>query len=171
MATIAKKPIFARMTMHGGPPMSLTLKEGASQTFVKGEIVFINASGYVEEIAGDTPSEIYGVAAQDAHNTTAGAAEVSVWLADPGTLFGINVLESTLTDHVLAQTDLGTFAAIQRDTTNSKVYANISTTAGANTRIFIHCVETADSNSAIGDTNGRVLVTFRQTFVQFGTTS
>ena len=83
MATIAKQPIEAAVQGHGSNPWTLTLKEAASQTFVKGELVFISGDGYVTEIAGDTPSAIYGVAAGPAHNSTAGAYEVPIELAIP----------------------------------------------------------------------------------------
>ena len=167
MATIAKQEIEAAVQIHGSNPFTLTLKEGASQSFVKGELVVITG-GYVVEIASDTPSAIYGVAAGPAHNTTAGAAEVPVELATPEQLFRANVLQSSLADHVLAQTDLGTDMAIQRDTSLSKTFLNASTTAGANIRVFTH---KQARGTSIGDTNGQVLFNFKPNWIQMLGTS
>lgn len=167
MATIAKQEIQAAVQMHGANPFTMTLPEAASQTFVKGELV-VDVAGYVTEIASDTPGSILGVAAGDAHNTTAGAASVPVELAAPQQLFRGNVLETALADHVLDATDLGTDMAIQRDTTNSKVYLNATTKAGANIRVFT--LQRA-RGTAIGDTNGQVLFVFKPNWVQFLGTS
>lgn len=167
MATIAKQPIEAAVQGHGSNPFTLTLKEGASQTFVKGELVFINGDGYVEEIGSNSPGTIYGVAAGDAHNNaTAGTYEVPVELALVEQLFRANVLEDNLADHVLAQTDLGTDMAIQRDTTNSKTYLNTDLTDGV--RVFTH---KQARGTSIGDTNGQVLFNFKPNWIQMMGTS
>lgn len=169
MATIADDIVKAVMTLHGGPPPLLHLAEAASQTFVKGEFVYIGADGYVYEIGGDTPAVIYGVAAQNGHNAaTDGLYDVAVHLASPEVLFEGNVKEAALADHTFAQTDLGTTMAIQRDTTNSKTFLNSAVVAGANVRVFTH---RRARGSAIGDTNARVLFNFLPNTVQFQGTS
>lgn len=168
MATIAKQEIEAAVQIHGSNPFTLTLKEAASQTFVKGEIVFISAAGYVTEIASNTPSEIYGVAMGPAHNGTAGANEVPVCLATPEQLFRANMLQGSLADHTLAQTDLGSDMGIQADTPNSKVYLDSSVIAGANIRVFTH---KQARGTSVGDTNGQVLFNFKPNWIQFLGTS
>jgi len=168
MATIAKQEIEAAVQVHGSNPFTLTLKEAASQIFVKGELVFLSTAGYVTKIASNTPGEIYGVAMGPAHNGTAGQYEVPVCLATPEQLFRGNVLQSNLTDHTLAQTDLGSDMAIQADTPNSKVYLNASTIAGADIRVFTH---KQARGTSIGDTNGQVLFNFKPNWIQFLGTS
>jgi len=75
------------------------------------------------------------------------------------------VLQASLADHVLAQSDLLTPMAIQRDTvsTPNKIYLNASTKSGANTRVFT--LRTAQGTS-IGDTNGRVTFVFLPNYIQ-----
>lgn len=166
--TVAKQEIQAVVQMHGANPFTLTLKEAASQTFVKGELVEIVA-GYVKEIASATTATIYGVAAEDAHNGASdGLYSVSVELAAPQQLFAANVLTTGLTDRVLLQTDLGCDMAIQLDTVNSKVYLDASTKGGANIRVRTH---KQARGTDVGDTNGRALFTFKPNWVQFLGTS
>lgn len=170
MATQLKEIIRAVMTLHDGPPPILNVPEGNSQTFVKGEIVDF-AFGYVKEISSDTPSAIYGVAAASGSNDstaeTDNDVEVPVELAMPDTLFEANMLETGLANHVLAASDLGVTMGIQRDTTNSKVFLNASVKAGSGVRVFVHRVA---RDSAIGDTNARVLFSFLPNFIrQLGT--
>src|SRR5262245_38831786 len=166
MATIKYDRIKGVRTLDGGPPTVQEVDEGASQTFVIGEIVNM-VSGLATEISGDTPSVVYGVAAQDGHNTTAGQ-KVATFLVTPDTIFEANMKQSGLADHVLVQADLGITMAIQRDTTNSKVALNSSTKAGTSVRVFVHAVA---KNSLVGDTNARVLFTFLPNFIQFLGTS
>jgi len=174
MATIAEKELRAVMTLTGGPPPQLTLKEAASQTFVKGELVYISG-GYVTEIGSSgavavaTDPVIYGVAAQDAHNDDSnGDSDVSVFLITPQTLFEANYKASG-SNKVVAQTDLGTVAGLYRDTGDSKVYVDSGAkTPGTNVLVFVHRLA---KDSAIGDTNARVLFTFFQNNIQFAGTS
>jgi hypothetical protein len=167
MATIAKDIVLAVMTLHDGPPPLLHVLEANSQTFVKGEFCFRSA-GYLTEIAGDTPAQIYGVAAGPASNDataqTDNDVEVPCFLADPTTLFEINMLETGLADHVLVASDIGTAMAIQRDTANNKVHLNATIKGGgASVRMFVHRVA---RGSELGDTNARVLASFLPNFVQ-----
>jgi hypothetical protein len=104
-----------------------------------------------------------GPASNDAAAQTDNDVECPVFLAQPDVLFEINMLEGSLVDHVLVASDIGTAMAIQRDTTNSKVYLNSATKAGANVRMFVHRVA---RGSALGDTNARVLASFLPNWVQ-----
>ncbi len=154
--TVTKDIITASASETNSPEFSVTTGEAASQTFPNGWMVQNLGTGYVTGISSDTPVAILGVAAQDAHNLAAAAAtQVSVNIANGSTVFAANVLESGVADHVLAQSDLLTTMAIQRDTssTPNKIYLNASTKAGANCRVFT--LRTAQGTD-IGDTNGRV---------------
>lgn len=167
MATIANEAIKAVTQLTGESPATIACAEGASQTFVGGELVFRNG-GYLEEIGGDTPALIYGVAAGDAHNSTAGAYDVPVYLAHDLQLFAGNVKETGLANHVLVAADIGVVMAIQRDTTNSMTFLNASTKAGTGVRVFVHKLA---RGSAIGDTNARVLFSFLGNWSQGASTS
>jgi hypothetical protein len=168
MATITKDILQAVVQLTGDSPPTISGLEAASQTFVAGEIVFWNA-GYITEIAGDTPTAIYGVAAEPAHNdATAGTHLVSVYLALETQLFAGNVLSTSLADRTLLQTDIGRVMGIQRDTTNSMTYLNATIVGGASGRVFTHKVA---RGTAIGDTNGRVLFNFLPGFTQHAATS
>jgi len=166
MATVSKDIIVAVASEANAPPFSVTTGEAASQTFPKGWFVQNAGTGYVTGISSDTPVAILGLANQDGHNLAAAAdKQVSVDIANAVTVFAANVLETSLTDHTLAQSDLLTTMAIQRDTssTPNKIYLNASTKAGANCRVFT--LRTAQGTS-IGDTNGRVEFVILPNFAQ-----
>ena len=167
MATITKSDMKWVLNYAGTSPDTIELDEGASQTFVKGELVFYSA-GSIIEIASDTPALIYGMAAADGHNAAVNTKKIPVYVVNENLLFEGNVLAASLADYVLAQGDLGTPMAIQRDTTNSRVFLDSGTKAGTNTRVFVHRVA---AGSAIGDTNGRVLFSFIPKFAQSITSS
>lgn len=170
MATVTKDIIrFAQSTV-GGTPAPYSFGEAATQSFVKGEIVFLSG-GYVTEIAGDTPAQILGVAAQAAHNdATAGTHVVSVFLAETTNIFVGNLLTTSLGDYVVTAADVGKYVGIQRDTTNSKVYLNVAPpNGGANVRAVILRID--DRTSSVGDTNARVFFKFLPNNYQLGATS
>jgi len=164
--TVTKDIMLASASEANAPPFSVTVGETTSQTFPKGWLVQNLGTGYVTGISSDTPTAILGLAEQDAHNlSTATAQDISVSIANATTVFSANVLESSLTDHVLAQSDLLTTMAIQCETssTPNKIDLSASTTAGANCRVFT--LRTTQGTD-IGDTNGRVLFVFLPNFAQ-----
>lgn len=168
MATITKERIQCARYAHGSSPKSFDLSEGASQTFVLGELVFIEA-GYVIELASDTPGVILGMAGADGHNdATAGTHRVSVYTADVDNVFIGNVLGASAADHVLLQSDLGGTMAIQRVTADSRVYLDASVKGGANTRVYVWDVA---PGSNVSDTNARVYFSFLDRYAQFSSTS
>lgn len=171
--TVADDIMFDAASETNSQPFTITFAEAASQTFKKGEVVYL-AAGLVTEIASDTPANIIGIANQDAHNlSVAGvpddpARSVSVTLAPQINIFAANVKTTSLADHVLLVSDLGRVMGIQRDTTNSKVFLNAAVVGGANGRVFT--LRTAQ-NTDVGDTNGRVLFVWLPGFIQGETTS
>lgn len=170
MATVTKSKMTQVRSLVGGTPTPLTFGEAATQTYVQGEVVFLSG-GYCTEIAGDTPSQILGVAGQAANNdAVANTHETSVFLAQPSTVFEANLLATGLADYVLTAADVGKYVGIQRDTTNSKVYLNVTPpNGGANVRACIIGIDTR--TSAVGDTNARVHFVWLQNFVQMNSTS
>jgi hypothetical protein len=171
MATIAYNICLARMTFTEGEPPIFYCPEGNSQSFLKGEPVF-NSFGYLIEIAGDTPGQIYGIAAQAGANSATAQTDgvmCPVFLALPTAVFEATMKESALADHVSVASDFGTVMAIQRDTTNSKLALNASTkNGGTSVRVYVHG---PGSGSVVGDTNPRALFTFLPNWVQFLGTS
>lgn len=165
MASIAKSVCFAKQTIHGSPAREERFPEAAAQTFKKGEIVYL-LDGYVTE-CGDNPAAILGVAAEDGHNsTTAGDDNVAVTLAEPTTLFCMNIASSTsFGSRTLAQIYLGRVCVLLRDTTNSKLYCDPAT-LGSNARVIVD--KFVDE---VGDVNGRVLVRFKSTAYQLASSS
>src|SRR5574343_863814 len=67
-----------------------TIAEGASQSFKKGEVIVISSGYAVATTAGNdepTLGTILGVASEDAHNTTAGAYNITYTPALPNVVF------------------------------------------------------------------------------------
>lgn len=170
MATVTRSAMLMVQSLVGGTPTPYSFPEAASQTFVKGEVGFIDA-GLAKEIAGDTPSQIAGVFNQPAHNDSVDATHmVSILLAHPSTVFEANLVEVALAAHVLVQADIGKYVNLIRDTTNSKVYLSATPpNGGANVRAVIIGIDSR--TSAIGDTDARVRFLFLPNWTQFAATS
>jgi hypothetical protein len=170
VASAQDQIILAVMQSTGGPQFTLEWPEAASQTFVKGELVTFDAAGYITEVTSDTYSDVYGIAEIPASNTaTAGLARTLVCLALPSQIFEANMKTTALADYVATQADLGQTMAIQRDTTNSKVFLNAATKSGANVRVFVHGFGRNNPSGAgqgVGDTNARVLFSFIPKYVR-----
>jgi hypothetical protein len=179
MATVADDIFLEVSKRGGGTPDVVSFVEAASQTFKKGWVVYLVA-GYVTDVASDTPALILGTAAEDAHNdSVAGTHSIGVYLADDTNVFAGNCKQSSLADHVLAQSDIGVQMAIQRDSTNNRWFLNASTKGGANCRVFTYEIaqnQSSTPNSAsgpfgVGDTNVRLTFTFLTKFSQSDATS
>lgn len=166
MATIPLSAFEIARTTDGGPPTVMEFEEGASETFVAGEVVYL-LNGYVKEV-GANPALIVGVAGAPAHNTTAGAYKIPVFLADERNIFRAQVCSAAGTRAVTAQTMIGRAMALLLDTTNSFVQVLSTPLDGANGRVY--CVG-LDKQDVLGDTGGRVLVKFKQNYSQTGITS
>lgn len=150
-------------TNDGGPPTRITLPEAASLTAKAGEIVYL-LNGYVTE-CGDDPANILGILEEDGHNSTAGAYEVSVLLADGRNRFEANFVSAAGTRAVTSQVYVGLPRDIFRDTTNSKLQVGSTKSAA---RVVIQQLSSKD---AVGDTGGRVIFQFQQKFFQLVATS
>ena len=162
MATVTVQRARVARTISGNSPQVLTLPEAASQTFKKGEFVYLSG-GYVTEI-GANPALILGMADEDGHNgATAGLYNVAVVIANMDTIFEIHKTNSSGVAVVTAVTDVGKEFAIYRDTTNS--WATAYDGGGANSRLI--CLDHSNFDT-VGDTGGRLLVqvlgSFRQLF-------
>lgn len=152
MATVTVSRARVARTISGNSPQVLKLPEAASQTFKKGEFVYLSG-GYVTEI-GANPSLILGMADEDGHNGASnGLYNVFVVIANMDTIFEIHKTNSGGTGVVTAVTDVGKEFAIYRDTTNS--WATAYDGEGANSRLI--CLDHSNFD-VVGDTGGRLLV-------------
>lgn len=158
MATIALGKCQCIGTVDGGPPLRMTFPEAASLTAVRGEPVYL-LNGYVTE-CGDNPTAILGILEEDGHNSTAGAYEVSVVLADPRNVFEANFVSAAATVVATAQSHVGKPKDIFRDTTNSMLQVGNSQ---ANARVIIGKLSPKD---AVGDSGGRVQFRFQEKWFQ-----
>lgn len=155
MATAVKSAVIPAYTLHGGPPLQKTYPEAASQTFKKGEAVYLNGSGQVAEYTAaidDGTQRFLGFAAEDGHNSAAGANTCAVYLGF-GTVFEANVTNAGA-DQITAITQVGSGPLpMYQDTTNSLIAVDIGDTSGQFDAIRILAIS---SKGAVGDTNGRV---------------
>lgn len=127
--------------------MQLTLKEGASETFVKGNLLLIDADGYINECATD-PTLIYGVAAEDAHNSTSdGDNEVGVYVITPDSVW------SAKSDTTTAQTDIG--LNVSAKLASSVWYVDAGSTGNKAVNVIGF-----DPRDALGTSGGRYIVMF-----------
>jgi hypothetical protein len=134
--------------IDGTPPVLWLFPEAASQTYKAGEFVY-RASGYLT-ICGADPSQILGIAMEDAHNSTAGAYDMLVLVATGQTLFKINVYHSVSGNNKIEAADLGTAYGL----VNASNKWLVDKTDTGNTRVRVQ-----KFYDAIGETAGFVLVT------------
>lgn len=165
--TVAKDICEFVQSQANAPEFTVAFPEAASQTFKTGGTTVNVVAGYLTDTGSDTPGTIMGVPAEDASNSASGgtssAPYCTVNLANTTNVFAANVLASGLADYVLTQADIGVTMAIQRDTTNNRLFLNASTKAGSNCRVFT--LQLAQ-NTDVGDTNGRVTFVFLPNFAQ-----
>lgn len=162
MATIGLKSIMCAKTISGNSPQLVAYPEAASQTFKRGEVVYL-VGGKVTEIASDTPGQILGVAAEDASGTV--DTQIEVWVANDDTIFEANYSDDAQAGAATNVNIVGLRRMLDRDTTNSRVYVSNS---GTTPRVTILGLSEKD---AAGDTGGRVLFQFLRQFNQLFSTS
>ncbi len=160
-----KSAVIVSRTLHGGPPIQQEFPEAASQTFKKGEAVYLDGYGSVAEftLGVDAGGQRWlGFAAEDGHNdSTAGNSKCAVYLAW-GNVFEMNVTANGA-DQATAITQVGTLYPLHHNTTDSISQVDISDTAGTLDSLRVMKV---DSRAAAGETNGRVEVMVIDSAVQ-----
>ncbi len=134
--------------------MTLPLLEEASLTAVAGNLVLINSSGYVAEVASD-PSTVYGVLAGDGQNGSQGANSVDVYVIRPGQLWYATSNTTTAQGQVGA--NYGTVLS------SSQHLVDISETGTK--VVYIHAL---DPRQAVGVSGGKYIVEFITTVIQSG---
>lgn len=108
MATQTLQPLRPVRTRSGGPVEVRYYPEAASQTFKKGEAVYL-VSGKVTEFTTSVDNgstRFLGFAAADATGTT--DTPCPVWIANGDTIFRANMYHSTAASAVTAVTDIST---------------------------------------------------------------
>lgn len=132
----------------------------ATQSFVKGNLVYIDSSGYLAECtytAATKPTEIYGIAAEDATNTTATAAHLikcAVYVITPGSVW------SARSDGTTAQADNGIQCEVKLDTSVWYVDKGAVTTNCAVSIIGF------DERDALATSGGRYVIMFGAKHIQ-----
>lgn len=152
MATIPLVSCEVAYTVSGNSPLVRIFPEASSQTFKKGEFVYLSG-GYVTEV-GDNPGVILGMAAEDAHNDSAGVYNVAVVIAHPDVVFRMNKVDSSDVAAVTAVTDVGKAFAFYRDTTDSQTHVYIAEGGNAAYGRLI-CIDHSNLDT-VGDTGGRL---------------
>jgi hypothetical protein len=133
--------------------------EAASQTFKKGQAIYLS-SGKVAACATDAVL-IAGFACQDASGIT--DTEIAVAIAQPGTLFEMNIYHSTPASAITAVTDVGTRYGLY--VSGNKSYVDKEDLV--NLRFVVVALSPKDT---VGDTYGRVLAEVGKTYCQLSGT-
>lgn len=160
MSTRNLTPVLPAFTVSGNSPLTRSYQEAASQTFKKGEAVYIDAAGQIAEYTAsvdDGTQRFLGYAAEDAHNdSVAGTHEVLVWIACDDTIFSGNIYHGTVGSAITALTDLATLLPMKQLTATG---TGIIAVDKENTAGQMDCLRIVDfdRNHTIGDTYGRVL--------------
>lgn len=166
MATIPDLPIMPVQSPQGIDPAIVWLPEAATQTWAAGTLV-VFSGGNVQEIASDTPAQIYGIAAAPGQNLAAAGALCPIYLIREDVWFEMNMKQTGLANHTFALADIGQPMGIQRDTVNKKTFLNQSVVGGAGVRAFVHMLSRRFAAQAVGDINVRVMVSFLPGNAQF----
>ncbi len=163
MATILQGKCRAYGTVSGNSPRLLYFHERQGETFKKGALLYLNASGYLRLASlgngcgtgFDTiRKRIIGIAADDANNLTTTAevvaSQIPVWHANSDTLFLSNVKsETSAAASSLAYADLG--KALMASVNSSLTYVELAASAAST---MLKIVQFIDNK---GDVYGRVL--------------
>ncbi len=156
MATANKGAVIPVYTLHGGPPFQKTYPEAASQTFLRGEAVYLDGSGNVAEYTtalDDGTQRFVGFAAEDGHNNSTAAGSNTAVYIPWGTVFEGNVCTAAGADQVTAKTQVGTAYVLFENATLNIVQIDISNSASQISAVRLVSIST---RGAVGDTNGRV---------------
>lgn len=160
MATISTKAAEA-VGYRGYPnvtPERVSELEAATQTFLKGNYVIGDSSGYVAIIATDNDGDALGIAARAGQNGTAAGDKRSEFvMVVPGLLVEMNLLEAADAAHVLAQTDLWALAQWQTTSSHHVLSTTATTPRFYIVKIGLGAVGDAYGDGGLADSNARVL--------------
>ena len=176
-ATIALQPVRPVLSAVGQEPWLMEFPEAASQTFKRGEAVYLTTTGVA--ICAANPGKILGFAAEDGHNGTAGQYKIGVYIATPSTVFAGNLVTSgnangnnaAPTGATTATALMGLSYGVNIDGTNHQTTVDTSNTGSSHERaVVIGMVESYGisdpSEGVLGDIGGRVLFTVMPAYSQ-----
>lgn len=149
---------YAIGTLTGSAVPVLNFPEAASQTFVKGDFVYLT-SGYLT-ICGTDPALILGIALEPAHNTTAGLYNIGVALATEFTLFGLSVYHATPANNKIEAADMGKIVDILKSAAG-KWTADKATVGSTSRYAILKFIDPLGTIS--GKYGGIIAATYRQT--------
>lgn len=135
----------------------LSYPEAATLTIKRGTPVVIDTNGRIDA-AATTFTSVFGVAAEDGHNGTAGQYEILVWPIKSYEQWRVPLL-TALTQTNMADEEVG----FVKDATTTYWYAS-TTDTGAQGRIVDYV--RGPAGLAIGDTKAPVYVVFHGTKIQ-----
>jgi len=138
---------------YSGPIEVVAPLEANSQTFVAGDLVYLN-SGAVTLATTSQETQLFGVALKAGTNVTTGNANIPVCVIAPETLF-IAQLDTT-TAVAYAGEDYGL------NYTSGSMSVDLGDTSSTSVRI-----EKLDTRDAVGTSGGRVVIRFQPATMQF----
>lgn len=134
-------------------------KEGTSVVFKAGAPVILSSGLVVEAANPNDTGVLLGLAARDSENDTDNSP-IQVNPAIPGLVFD-GILGNSADDlRALAQTDVGLYAALIKDTTAGNLGWYLNATTASLTRPNNSRVKIVGLKDAVGTVNGRVYFTF-----------
>lgn len=158
MATISTKAAEAVRGYANVSLESMTSLEAATQTFLKGNFVIGDTSGYVAIIASDNDGDALGVAARAGQNGTSAGDKTSEFVfLQPGIWMKMNLLAASDAAHTLAQTDLWAYAQWQTTSSHHVLDVTATTPRFYIVKIGLGAAGDAYGDGGIGDSNARVL--------------
>ncbi len=135
--------------------------EKATQTFKAGAVLK-NNGGFLDEAAVDVVTGIVGIAARDGQNGSAdGDKTVTYYPILPGAIFEATLEDQLNEDHMLADADLYTAKALQKDS-DGVWYVDENDTTN-------HAVTITEIVGATGDTRARVGIRFKEDVTIYNT--
>lgn len=158
MATQNLVPLLVVGTLSGNAPEIREYPEAASQTFVKGEAVYLDGAGRVAEFTAsvdDGSTRFLGFAAGDGSNTTAGAVNTPVYIANDDTIFEGNIYHGTAASAITALTDVATLLPLKQLTTTGLGIIAVDKEDTASQIDSCRIIQLSPKDT-VGDTYGRV---------------
>lgn len=165
MATITRQGVQLRRTDDGAPPQKYDLPEKATQTWGAGNLITVDANGFVELQSGADQATFWGIALNAGQNLAAnGDKRCEVIRLDPTMVFiGTVTTGAGNTDYVLLAGDVYGTMGLNYDATTKRFYLDASEQGGVDDRVTVLGLA---PGSAVGDTNAQVYFKFLASSIQ-----
>lgn len=165
MATITRQQIKLRRTDDGTPPAKYDLPEKATQIWGAGDLITVDANGYVEGQYGADQATFWGVALNPGQNlASSGLKTCEVIRLDPMLVFiGTVITGATNLDYVITQPDTYGPMGLNYDSTVKRFYLDASEQGTADDRVLVLGLA---PGSNIGDTGAQVYFKFLSASIQ-----